>query len=120
MFDRFRREFPKDIVHLLRLPYVNGNVEEAPSYAVFDPFRVRTELVHLTLGICPSRIDPTKDVVAEFIQALEEEEVCKAAMMSRPCSAQSTFGSDDPQRFFRSGMSSFDCHEKQVGKGESS
>jgi len=93
LFDRFRTEFPKDIAHILRLPYADGNIEDAPSYAVFDPHRVRTEQVYLTLGICPSRMYPERDVVREFVKAVEEDEVCRAALMSRPGSAQSALGS---------------------------
>jgi len=99
LFDRFRNEFTKDIAHILRLPYADGHIEEAPLYAIFDPMRVRTEPVFLTLGICPSRNHPEKDVVAEFIQAIETEEACKAALMSRPTSAKSTLESEDSDNY---------------------
>jgi len=90
LVERFPDEFTKDIAHILRLPYADGHLEEAPPYAVFDPDRVRTQPVHLTLGICPSRRYENTNVVAEFIKAVESDPVCKAAIM--PCSGSVSSG----------------------------
>ena len=99
LFNRFLDEFPKDIAHILRLPYADGNLAEAPHYAIFNPKRARVNPVCLTLGICPSRSDPSRDVVTEFIRALAEEEICKMCMISRPNSTQSETDSDDSEGY---------------------